>query len=144
MRNGIPVLVTLLAFTACGDPSTRWEVGGLYSVSDGGEFRIAKVLAIDPEAVSVKIYGDAYAVRPEAADPETLSMGGVGDAETFGIGHIPLQYRDFALSFPVRVATQPVSDDELEGYRYWKESGAEPIDFSAMPEEGYEDEGEVE
>lgn len=142
MRNALAIPATLVALLACGDPSARWEVGGIYSVSDGGEFRVAKVLAIDSDAVSVRIYRDAYAMRPQAVDPETLSLGSLEDPEGFGIGHIPLPYRDFALSFPVLLAVVGVSDDELEGYQYWKESGAGPIDLGAEPEDGHA--GEVE
>lgn len=132
-------LVSLLALTAialgaggCGDPAARWEPGGIYSISNGGDFGVVKILAIDPDAVSIRIYRERFPNRPDSVDPSTLTLGRIGDPAGFGIGHLPLAPRDFALWFPVHLTTQPVTEEELEGYRYWKESGGGTFNFDDM------------
>jgi hypothetical protein len=113
---------------ACTKPEDRWQVGGLYSISTGEhEFGIAKVLAIDPGVVSVRIYKQTFPDRPKQIDPSALTLGGLNEKGMgFGIGHLPLSMRTFELSFPVFIMKQDVTDDELVGYRTWKQSGAGP------------------
>lgn len=129
------VAAVTVAVIGCSDPSSRWEVGGVYSISDGGQFRVAKVLAIDPEAVSIRIYRESFPTRPAVAERGDLSLGKVDDPEGFGIGHIPLSPKDFALTFPVKLRAEPVGDDELDGYRIWKESGGVAFSFEEAAEE---------
>jgi hypothetical protein len=112
---------TALAVAACGDPASRWERGGIYSVSDEGGFGVVKILEIEPDAVSVRIYRERFPTRPQSVDPKELSLGALGDPNGFGVGHTPVAPRDFALWFPVRLAAEPVTEEELEGYRLWKE-----------------------
>ena len=132
MRGPVPFLalsIVLLGAVGCGDPSARWEAGGIYSISDGDGFGVVKILAIDPDAVSVRIYRETFPTRPASIDPSELSLGRIDDPEGFGIGHLPLSPRDFALWFPVQLATLPVTEEELVGYRSWKESGGGVFDF---------------
>jgi hypothetical protein len=125
---------TALALAACGDPARRWEPGGLYSVSDSSGFGVVKILAIEPDAVSVRVYRERFPTRPDSVEPAALSLGNIDDPNGFGVGHMPVAPRDFALWFPVQLGTQPVTDEELEGYRLWKESGGGVFDAEA--EEG--------
>ena len=125
-------LSTVLGAGGCGDPAARWEPGGIYSTSDGAEFGIVKILAIDEDAVSIRIYRERFSNRPSSVNPDTLSLGRIDDPQGFGIGHLPLAPRDFALWFPVHLATRPVTEDELDGYRYWKESGGGTFSFSDL------------
>ena len=141
MRGPVPFLVfsiVLFGAAGCGDPSARWEAGGIYSISDGDGFGVVKILAIDPGAVSVRIYRETFPTRPASVDPSELSLGRIDDPEGYGIGHLPLSPRDFALWFPVQLATVAVTDEELEGYRSWKESGGGIFDFDDAS--AYEDE----
>jgi hypothetical protein len=133
-RTLLLVAVLCATVVACGDPSAHWEVGGLYSTSDGGEFGVVKILALEPDAVSIRIYRERFPARPTSIDPESLSLGSVDDPDGFGIGHMPIAPHDFALWFPVHLATEPVTDEELEGYRYWKESGGGTFDFGRLSE----------
>lgn len=129
-----PTIVLVAWLTGCGDPSARWEVGGVYTTSDGDGFGVVKILALDPDAVSIRIYRERFASRPVSLDSSALSLGSVDDPEGFGIGHLPLAPYDFAHWFPVQVATEPVTDEELEGYHYWKEAGGGAFDFDALSE----------
>ena len=46
----------------------------------------------------------------------------MGDAGGFGMGHLPLSKPAFGSWRPVKVGSEPVADDELEGYRMWLEA----------------------
>lgn len=119
---------------ACGDPQSRWRAGGLYSVWEGeGSFGVVKILAIDPEAVSIRWYKESFPDRLTTASSRELSLGSVED-ENFGLGHLALDYRDFKLMFPVHIAQEPVSEEELDGYRIWSESGAGAFSFTELEE----------
>ncbi|HXZ25926.1 MAG TPA: hypothetical protein VEI24_06870 [Nitrospiria bacterium] len=118
---------------ACTTSEDRWQVGGLYSIRNGESgFSIAKVLAIDPGVVNVRIYKQTFPHRPAQIDPSALTLGGLNEKGMgFGIGHLPLTTRAFVLSFPVFIMKQEVTDDELVGYRTWKQSGAGPYEPGA-------------
>ena len=121
----IAVVLIALIGTACGIHEDRWEAGALYSIGLGdGTFGVAKVLALDPGIVSIRMYKQTFPQRPKAVDPATLTLGKVDDEDGFGIGHLPLEAREFAFWFPVFVSQGTVSEEELEGYRMWMESGA--------------------
>jgi hypothetical protein len=127
-------VLALGALAACGDPASRWEPGGIYSTSDGSGFGVVKVLAVEPDAVSVRVYRERFPHRPPSVDPSGLSLGSIDDPNGFGVGHLPLAPRDFALWFPVHLATVPVTDSELEGYRAWKEAGGGVFSGDEMEE----------
>ena len=137
IASWVAVSAAALGLAGCSDPSRRWESGGIYSVSDGDGFAIVKILAldVDPDMVSVRIYRERFETRPPSIDPRELTLGGIDDPEGFGIGHIPVAPRDFALWFPVHHVTEPVSEDELDGYRMWKESGAGAFPLDAFVED---------
>lgn len=111
------------------------RVGGLYSVvSDEARqvFSVVKVLVLEPGVVHLRAYQNTFAGRPESIDPAALTLGGLDlntlddvDFETyrFGIGHMPLSLDDFVYDWrPGFLMEAPVTDEELEGYRYWKEA----------------------
>ena len=100
-----------------------WHAGGPYSMrEDHGQFSVARILVLEPEAVHVRIYKQRFSARPTSVDPASLTLGAYDDKEGFSIGHVPLSRRTFALSDPVFMSQQSVSDKELEGYKMWKES----------------------
>jgi hypothetical protein len=121
----------LLAPIACSSASSDWQVGGIYSFSIGdGTFGAAKVLAVDPGVVSVRIYQQTWPERPESVDPTLLSIGAIAsDGGGFGVGHLPLDPRDFRLWWPVLVTAAEVTPAELEGYAMWKEAGGGVLRF---------------
>ena len=54
-------------------PSELFE-GAYYSIVDGDEFSIAKVLKLEPEIVHVRIYKQHFPQRPRSIDPEALTF----------------------------------------------------------------------
>jgi hypothetical protein len=122
------MLLAALAFTyfgcAMNKNNSELKVGGLYSVNDSeGTYRIAKVLALDEDAVHVRLYKNKFPSRPQTVDPSTLSLGSIDDKDGFGMGHLPLSREGFANWQPVFISQTSVSEEELEGYRMWKEAG---------------------
>jgi hypothetical protein len=119
------VVGSVVAVYACqarqAPAQSRWKVGGVYSVRSEEEgFRIAKVLALDPGVVSVRIYKQSFPSRPQTVDVSSLTLGSIKDPGGFGIGHAPIAEEGFAAWKPELLAEQPVTEAELEGYRYWK------------------------
>jgi hypothetical protein len=117
------------------DPSSTTPVaGGLYSTArdTNGNFGVVKVLVVDDEAVHVRLYAESWPDRPASVDPDALTLGqlkrlpdgtwGPPDGP-MGIGHLPISHANFAAWQPRLIATYPVSDDELDGYKDWKEAG---------------------
>lgn len=122
---GIPLVVVIiiallfLAWSRHRYGLEQWRAGGLYSVREGAEFGIAKVLVVDSAAVQVRVYQQRYASRPTTIDLSTLTLGKLGD-RNFSIGHVPLSRKSFASWDPVFLNQQSVSEDELDGYRIWQ------------------------
>ncbi len=99
-------------------------VGGLYSVNDGeGDYGVAKILALDEEAVHLRLYKNKFSSHPSTIDSSTLSLGSTDDPSGFGVGHLPLSRKDFLGWKPVLLTQEAVSQEELEGYEMWKEAG---------------------
>jgi hypothetical protein len=102
------------------------QPGSLCTVDDGdGLFRVAKVLLMDDSAVHIRLYANRWKQRPSLAEIEQtrLSMGSIENKEEgLGMGHLPLSLKTFAhwKAEPLKVI--PVTDDELEGYKLWKEA----------------------
>jgi len=99
----------------------EFAAGELYSASwDGdGTFRVVKVLAVDDEAVHVRVYKERFPVRPATVDHGELTLGSVEDADGFGVGHPALALKEFELWDPELIGITEVDDDELDGYRMW-------------------------
>jgi hypothetical protein len=136
------LLLTVALSASCSKPENQWQVGGLYSIRAGsavsngqGQYAIAKVLAIDPGVVSVRIYKQTFHDRPKQIDPSTLSLGSLSEGPEFGIGHLPLKPEAFKERAPVFIMKVEVRDDELEGYRTWKKSIAGPVPDASEPSE---------
>jgi hypothetical protein len=96
--------------------------GGYYSIIDGDEFAIAKVLKLEPEIVHVRIYKEHFAQRPRAIDPGRLTLGSIHDEDGFGMGHLPLRIATFHDREPLFITHSAVTASELEGYEMWKEA----------------------
>ncbi len=123
LSGAIPLMAGLSACRSReGSTPGAWRVGGVYSIRSGdGGFGVVKVLALDPGVVSVRIYKQKFKVRPTVVDPAALTLGSLHDPGGFGIGHAPVAEEGFASWEPHLLLVQDVSEDELEGYRYWKE-----------------------
>jgi hypothetical protein len=126
LANAVTALALGLMALGCGARS-EWKPGGLYSVDNGdGSFGIAKVLAIDPGVISVRMYKQSYAKRPQKVEPASLSLGSVDDPDGFGIGHMPLDEETFASWKPALLVVVSVEEVELDGYRMWQEASGSP------------------
>ena len=124
----------MLRFLRPRDP----RPGGLYSVAvDERGFAVAKVLVVERGAVHVRVYSNRYADRPLAIEPAALFLAPIPDFTdaalnatrpeqrpdpgAFGIGHLPLRPASWAAWQPRLIASDDVADDELEGYRTWRD-----------------------
>ena len=120
-----PALAALALLAGCGEsapPATKSDYvpGALYTVTDGKAFKVAKVLALDAQAVHVRLYKNSWTARPASVDPATLQLGSISDKDGFGVGHLPLDRQTFADWEPVFLATSGLAPDELEGYEMWR------------------------
>lgn len=122
----LPALVVgALALVALGRRGeAALQVGGLYSVENGkGGYVVAKILALDPAAVHVRVYREAFPARPAQVDESALTLGTLRDPNGFGMGHLPLSRRTFGAWKPQFIKRSIVTAQELDGYEAWKKSG---------------------
>ena len=122
--TAISIIFGALLMSACNrEKAVEYRVGGLYSTDDGkGQFGVVKILVLEPDAVHVRIYQQKFSSRPTSIDPISLTLGKLGDKESFSIGHLPLSRRTFSSWEPVFISQQTVSEQELEGYKVWKDA----------------------
>ena len=112
-------LIIVATIAACTKSQDSIVVGGLYaSKGDDGIFRVSKVLAVDETAVHVRIYRNRFPSLPQNLDSSVLSLGKLGDAEGFGVGHAPIA-KDGWLAKHVFLKKEPVREEELDGYKIY-------------------------
>jgi hypothetical protein len=100
------------------------QVGGVYSIDNGdGSFGVAKLLVVDEAAAHIRVYKNRFTQRPTQVQPSELTLGSINDPDGFGMGHLPLQRDTFLLWKPKLIAVTSVTDEELDGYKMWKEAG---------------------
>ena len=98
------------------------EIGNLYTVGEQRErYSVVKILALDEGVIHVRLYNKKFDARPNAVDMSILSAGSVDNPDELGIAHLPLSPEQFHNWQPVFTAQEAVSEDELTGYRLWKE-----------------------
>ena len=102
-----------------------YGLGGIYSINSGsGDIGVTKVLVLDGETVHIRLYKNRFKQRPATVDPKELSLGSIHDGEGgFGIGHLPIRTAEFRSWQPQLIVEAEITEDELEGYRRWKEAG---------------------
>lgn len=105
------------------DPN-EFRAGDLLSVvADDGRFGIAKVLAVDPQGIHIRLYQQRFAQRPLAVEPGSLTLGSMFDPDgPFSIGHVPLSHAAFRGWQAQRIAAGTVAESELAGYRSWADA----------------------
>jgi hypothetical protein len=115
----------LAAFlVACRESSMKLEVGGVYSINNGGgQFGVAKLLDYGDGICHVRVYAQKFSTRPATIDIPTLTLGRLDDSGGSGLGHLPLREAGFLAWQPVLIARTKVTPDELDGYKMWKEAG---------------------
>ncbi|MCB9846082.1 MAG: hypothetical protein H6811_08875 [Phycisphaeraceae bacterium] len=117
-------LLARLRKTHENGPENAPVVGGIYTIADspGQPFGVVKVLCWESGVVHLSLYRNRFQTRPERINPVSLELGRMGDAEGFGIGHLPISSRLFNAWRPQLVARSEVPAEELEGVRLWKEA----------------------
>lgn len=96
--------------------------GDIYCVDGENDYRMAKVLVVDSDAIHIRLYKNSFHERPSRIDPDTLSLGSIHDPEGFGVVHVPLSRSSFSRWHPHYITHASVTDDELDGYKQWKQS----------------------
>ena len=95
-------------------------VGGLYaSRNASGQYLIVKVLVADSLSVHVRMYAERFNSLPTAIKSSQLSLGSLSTTGATGIGHVPLSREGFLHDERILLAQESISEEELEGYRYW-------------------------
>ena len=95
-------------------------VGGLYGArASDGLFRVVKVLVVDESAVHIRMYAERFTELPRSISSSELSLGSIDNQGSVGIGHAPVSRAGFLQEGRMLLATEPVRNDELEGYRIW-------------------------
>ena len=96
--------------------------GDICSVRSEGElFGVIKVLAVADGVVHVRLYREKFPERPKLIASTSLTLGSISDSGGFGMGHLPLSGPTFDSWVPVPFQNEPVTEDELAGYRMWQE-----------------------
>jgi len=111
-------------------------VSGLYALPQPDKtYHVAKLLAFDHDTVHLRIYKNVFQSIPTHIDPATLTFGfhisemdennkkAIGMSS--GIGHAPIALEGFAASNPTQIGKTTVTEEELSGYNFWKNGGAE-------------------
>lgn len=98
--------------------------GGLYSArASETEFGIVKVLAHGDRITHVRLYSNTYKTRPESVDRQSLYLASIDEKKDRpGIGHIPVGDDVFLSWAPVLLQITELTEEELEGYKAWKEA----------------------
>ena len=123
MRNNfflliIITIISALIITSCSNENNTMDnnltVGGLYiTQSKEGSYGVTKILAIDGSTVHIRMYDDKFEKAP--ADLNTADL-------KFIIGHMPVAKKGFLLDSPKLLKVEKVSEEELEGYKYYLEA----------------------
>lgn len=95
--------------------------GGIYTVASGQSYQAAKLLKVDERGVHIRLYANAWEQRPAKVVPTELSLSSPeGEEGKRAIGHMPLTRQAFLLMGPFFVTEEPVTEEELDGYRMWE------------------------
>jgi len=103
---------------------SEYKIGSYFSIkSEASGYRIVKILATDLQGVHIRMYSNHFDTRPKTINLKELYSNSIkDDPKTFGSYHIPLRYETFSEKWkPEFVVEGTVSDDDLEGYKIWKE-----------------------
>ncbi len=112
------IVVPSLSWSSAG--KMNFTAGDICSVDSGeGDYSVIKLLVITEDGAHVRLYKNKFSDRPKSINVESLSLGKIGEAGGFGIGHVPLDVEAFLSWNPVCLINTGVSEEELEGYNFW-------------------------
>ncbi|HEY6160283.1 MAG TPA: hypothetical protein VI112_03645 [Bacteroidia bacterium] len=121
MKKHLLFLPCLLLLIACS--GSKYKAGDIYSVDTGEEkFRVVKVLVVEPPYIHVRMYQDRFDKRPGKIDTKELTIGDQASEGGPGVGSIPLPLDNFKEWEPELITNEKVTDEELQGYKVWKEN----------------------
>lgn len=122
---GIAAAALIALSLVAGDVAKAEEiaVGGVYSVEDGTDYGVVKVLAVEGEAVHVRLYAETFAERPTSGDTVTLTLG---DQDSFdytdvGVPYVAVERAYLTTTDPELLRTEPITQEELDGRSEWEE-----------------------
>ena len=103
------------------------QQGDFYTIpSEHGGYQVLKLLKTDDNGVHIRLYSNVYPTLPQHIDISDLFMAGFEDKTDdvpLGMGHLPIGYDSFMTWEAVKLnQSEPVVDDELEGYNMWQEA----------------------
>jgi len=102
----------------------RLAPGDLCSILSGmGTYGVVKVLVVEDDVVHVRLYREKFPERPNRVAANSLTLGSIHEPGDHGVGHLPLSPATFRGWAPIKFQSEPVTDDELDGYRYWRGDG---------------------
>lgn len=121
MTKHVLFIFISIIILSCATSDEKIKGGSICTVENGdGKFGVIKILVINDKKAHVKVYKNVYDKRPAKIDIKTLSIGSINDKDGFGIGHIPLERKEFDSWKPVSVGHEKVTKEDLEGYEIWK------------------------
>ncbi len=88
--------------------------------NDAESYSVVKVLAVTEDVVHVRLYKERFAARPKSVFANSLTLGRIDEPGPAGMGHLPLSRTTFANWRPIKLHSEPVTMEELEGYRMWQ------------------------
>ncbi len=115
-----------------GDSSTSifgkaFKAGDLLTVlAEDGQFGVMKVLVVDDHGIHVRLFTERFKERPQLSELHGLTVMPAFPEHTyqFSFGHMPFTFSSFTSWEPQVLGFEPVSEEELAGYRLWqKENG---------------------
>ena len=93
---------------------TDIQRGGVYATKNkDGTYAISKVLELDDSAVHLRFFNEKFPTIPQKIETAKL---------TYLIGHAPLAKKGFWNDSPTLITVEPVSEDELAGYKIYLEA----------------------
>jgi hypothetical protein len=96
MKSLLFISLFMMSFSCGIKNDTSIRPGSICTVEDGeGKFGVVKVLVINDREAHVKMYKNKYDKRPSKIDIGSLSVGSIYDKDGFGIGHVPLERKQF-------------------------------------------------
>ncbi|MDO9353576.1 MAG: hypothetical protein Q7T55_07765 [Solirubrobacteraceae bacterium] len=113
-----------------------FAAGQLHSVlwHGDGTYNVAKVLVADDRGLHVRVYAEQFFDRPTTL-PTDLEVGSPYDGTVFGVSHIPVTVEQYEAWSPELLGQEPVTEDDLDGYRQWLAAAAD-TDYLGEVEEG--------
>jgi hypothetical protein len=100
--------------------------GDVFTVRDGAEFGVVKVLAVEPDRLHLRQFGLRYEERPSHVKSSTLERAPSGPGRAYA--HLPLDRSEFAQWDPHFLRSEPVGAEEVRALDGWRRlhQGAAP------------------